>query len=381
MQGLPSILLSLWLCITLFSACLDTDSAQEAAETAPVILEEVLRLGDESAGDTILFGPMGQIAVNGRGEIIVAENNPLSVRAFGADGTFLGAVGARGQGPGEYLYLSSAVIGAADSVYLWEFVADRVLVYDPDDYSYVRSVEVENDGEKQISSLIGAIENGWLMVMSLPPFLRSDDGSWTINSDHHFELKKVNRDGTYGTDLLGTVPRTEMIYNIQDGGGLNFVNVPFARSPTRTVGPDDMLYYGWSDAIEITVVAADGSRSEIISYEHDPVPVTNAEMDEAEAQSENELFRQLLAAREPHTTKPAFQAFVVDETGRVWIKLSSPEGAAEAEWLILDRESQLVGKATLPAAVTLDVVRSGHAYGRHQERGGAPMIVVYEIQE
>ena len=37
----------------------------EEGEAALITLEEVLRLGDESAGDTILFGPIAQIAVNG----------------------------------------------------------------------------------------------------------------------------------------------------------------------------------------------------------------------------------------------------------------------------------------------------------------------------
>ncbi|MCY3594450.1 MAG: 6-bladed beta-propeller [Rhodothermaceae bacterium] len=368
-------------CIILLAGCgRSTGPVQNEGEATSITLEEILRLGDESAGDTILFGPIAQIAVNGDGDILVSEGqrSPL-VHVFGPDGTHLSQVGDRGQGPGEYQYLSGAVIGAADSVYLWEFVTNRILIYDPDDFSYVRSVEVRDDGEKQFNSLIGAIGDGWIMTKSLSPFLESDDGTMTINDNTHYELIKINRDGSYGTDIIGTVDEYEMIYNLEEGGGMNFVWTPFGRSPSWAVGPDDMLYYGWSDKIEIVTVSADESTRDTIRYEHEPVPITSAEM--AEAMPEEPHYRELVEAREPHETKPAFQTFVVDEVNRIWIKLSSPEDAVQAEWLILSRESHAVGRATLPVAVDLEVIRGGHAYGIHQGDGAAPMVVVYKIQE
>ena len=368
-------------CIILLAGCgRSTGPVQNEGEATLITLEEILRLGDESAGDTILFGPITQIAVNGDGGILVSEGqrSPL-VHVFGPDGTHLSQVGDRGQGPGEYQYLNGAVIGAADSVYLWEFVTNRILIYDPDDFSYVRSIEVRNDGEKQFNSLIGAIGDGWIMTKSLSPFLESDDGTMTINDNTHYELIKINRDGSYGTDIIGTVDEYEMIYNLEEGGGMNFVWTPFGRSPSWAVGPDDMLYYGWSDKIEIVTVYADESTRDTIRYEHDSVPITSAEM--AEAMPEEPHYRELVEAREPHETKPAFQTFVVDDMSRIWIKLSSPEDAVQAEWLILNRESHAVGRATLPAAVDLEVIRDGYAYGIHQRDGAAPMVVVYEIQE
>lgn len=368
-------------CIILLAGCgRSTGPVQEEDEAALITLEEVVRLGDESAGDTILFGPISQIAVNGNGDILVSESprSPL-IHLFESDGTYLSQVGGRGEGPGEYRYLNGAVIGAADSVYLWELALNRILIYDPDDFSYVRSSEVKDDGEKQFNSLIGAIGDGWIMTKSLSSFLESDDGSMTINNDRYYELIKVNRDGNYGTDILGTVDEFEMIYNLEEGGGMTFLWTPFGRSPSRAVGPDDMLYYGWSDKIEIITVSADGSTRDTIRYEHEPVPITDAEM--AEAMPEEPNYRELVEAREPHETKPAFQTLVVDDMSRIWIKLSSPEDAVQAEWLILSQESHAVGRTTLPASVDLEVIRGGYAYGTHQGDGAAPMVVVYEIQE
>ncbi len=368
-------------CVVLLAGCgRDSGIEQEEGEAAMVTLQEILRIGDESAGDTILFGPILQIVVNGRGDILVSEGqrSPL-VHVFEAGGTYLSQVGGQGQGPGEYRFLNGGAIGAADSVYLWEITTNQILVYDPDDFFYVRSIEIKDDGEKQFNILIGAIENGWIMAKSLSSYLESDDGTMTINDDRHYELIQVDRYGNYGTDLWGAVDEYEMIYNIEESGGMTFLWVPFGRSPFWAVGPNDMLYYGWSDAIEIITVSADGSTRDTIRYTHDPVPITGAEM--AEAMPEDPHYRELVEAREPHETKPAFQTFVVDEMSRVWVKLSSPEDAIEAEWLILNRESHVVGRTALPVAMDLEVIRGGYAYGVQQGDDMDPMVVVYEIQE
>ena len=116
-----------------------------------------------------------------------------------------------------------------------------------------------------------------------------------------------------------------------------------------------------------------------IRYEHEPVLITDSEM--VEAMPEDPFDLEKLGTREPHETKPAFRTIVVDEMSRVWIKLSSPEDATEAEWLILSRESHAVGRTILPVAVNLEVIRGGHAYGVSQGGDVAPTIVVYEIHE
>ena len=370
-------------CIIHLAGCgRGTGPIQEEGEAALITLKEVLRLGDESAGDTILFGPIGQIAVNGNGVIIVSEGRrPPLVHALAADGTYLSQVGGEGQGPGEYqYYIDGPYIGAADSVYLWASWPSQILVYDPINFSYVRSVHIEADGPKSIDPVINAIEDGWYMEMGLPTFLVPDDGPVTINNDRYSELIKVNRDGSYSMDPLGIVPGGEVIpYTLEGGGRVGVVGVPYARSPTLAVGHDDMLYHGWNDAIEIAIVSADGSMRDTIRYEHDPVLITDSEM--AEAMPEDPFDQGKLASREPHETKPAFRTFVVDEMSRVWIKLSSPKDAIEAEWLILSRESHAVGRTTLPVAVNLEVIRGGYAYGVSQGGDAAPTIVVYEIQE
>lgn len=79
--------------------------------------------------------------------------------------------------------------------------------------------------------------------------------------------------------------------------------------------------------------------------------------------------------------KPAYQIFIVDDKRRIWVKLSTIENASEAEWILLDQGSNVVGRAKLPDEVDLKVIRNDLAHGVFQERGGAPMVIVYQIIE
>ena len=212
---------------------------------------------------------------------------------------------------------------------------DRVFIYDLDDFSWVRSIEVEDDSERQVSSLMGVIENGFIVTMSRSPFLNSDDGSRSINDDRHYELTKVKPNGNYAADLFGAVGAGEAIQNVRGKGGLTFIFVPLARSSPWAVGPDEVVYYGWSNAIEIALVTADRSIREVISYGHDPVTVTDAELDEH--QPKDAFSRDVLAAHGPHEINPAFQSFVIDDKGRTWKRLSTRKDLTQAEWLILNK--------------------------------------------
>ncbi len=370
--------------LLLFGCARDTGSAREEGKTATITLEEVLRIGDEAAGDTILFRTIDQIAVNRSGDLLVAEGtrSPL-VHAFDANGAYLRQIGAQGEGPGEWQYgIDGPVVGKADSVYLMNLYPRQIFVYDPVDFSFVRSIALVAEGENQFGFLIGTVTGGWYVTYGLPAILDSEDGSIIVNEDQYSELIKINRDGSYDTDPLGRIPAMEMIYHIYpEGGGFAFLDVPFGRSGVYRVGPDDLLYHGWSENIEIAIVSADGSVRDTIRYAHDPVPITDSEIAEA-SKMENEVFQQIMDDHhEPHETKPGLQTFLVDERSRVWVKLSRPEGATEAEWLIVNRQSQAVARATLPATVDLQVIQGGYAYGVQQGGSDDPMVVVYEIQE
>lgn len=80
-------------------------------------------------------------------------------------------------------------------------------------------------------------------------------------------------------------------------------------------------------------------------------------------------------------TKPAYSAFVVDDSDRIWVRptQTNPE-ATEAEWIVLDIQSRVVGKVVLPSSVNLQVIAAKRAYAVDEGNTGVT-LAVYEIAE
>jgi len=363
------------------AACSTPETSLEQYEHHHVTLTEVMRLGDESAGDTSLFSPISHLAVNSRGEFIVTEFRPAIVSVFRPDGSFLAAVGTEGEGPGEYRYISRAIVGPADSVYVLESLRNRVMVYDPQSFAFVRHANIVDEGQRQTSQFVGVHGDRWLVAVGLPAILERDDGSIFVNDDDHRELRTVSLDGEFGPDIVATVRSVEQIYHVyEESGGFGWTYVPFGRHSTYEVGPNGLLHHGWSDSIRISLTAFDGTAAGTISYDHEPVPISDAEMEEAKYEKD-ELWQRLVDERATYKVKAAFETFVVDDAGRAWIKLSSAEGATDADWLILNRQSELMYSTSLPVEVDLKVVREDRAYALEEQEGARIIVVVYEIEK
>jgi hypothetical protein len=65
-------------------------------------LVEEIRIGQLEGPDEYMFGSVGHLAVGSSGVIYAYDQQLESIRMYGNDGEYAGAVGRRGQGPGEF---------------------------------------------------------------------------------------------------------------------------------------------------------------------------------------------------------------------------------------------------------------------------------------
>lgn len=79
-----------------------------------------LALTDSSAGPGHEFNGISSVTLLPDGRILVANADIPELALFDSAGAFLGAVGRRGQGPGEW----------AGTLALWPWAADSIAVYD-----------------------------------------------------------------------------------------------------------------------------------------------------------------------------------------------------------------------------------------------------------
>ena len=74
-------------------------------------LDTVVTIGGLDGPGLHLINTLTNVAVDRRGRILVSNKQQAEIAVFGADGKFIRTVGRRGQGPGEYLFISQVNVG------------------------------------------------------------------------------------------------------------------------------------------------------------------------------------------------------------------------------------------------------------------------------
>ncbi len=386
LHGLSSLIL---LCAAVASSC-SNDQPQMRSGTsgssppATLSIEEVVRIGDEAAGDTVFFTFIENIAVNSRGQIFTEEISPAAIRAFDSDGSYLADVGAIGGGPGEYSdpLIGDVLTGPSDSVYVYDNRGRRLSIYEPDKFEFVRSVTmppypVEEDNRVENFGILGVVKDGYVLQLRLVPSRMLV----TAHRETNEVIRMVNLDGSYGP-VVATGPGHEGVVALRElpllGRKIPFPDgIPYGRDMNWGLGSNGMLFSGWNDSINIAVMSINGPEEQHISLTHDPIPVSDADMENWLSYYGPEM-RAKFSERGLHTTKPAYDELLVDDNNRVWLELSATRDSTDVEWIVLDMDSHVVGKVTLPFGARLKAIRDRRIYAT-ETKGGMPTVAVYEL--
>lgn len=344
--------------VLLVSACGSEDEIILGQEAETLVLTESLRIGDEATGDSVYFVSIDDIAVDSRGQIFVSDNSNPGFRVFSAQGVLLHSIGSEGEGPGEFQQTPSLYIGAQDSVHAFDSDIDRLTTYSPDDYGLVRMTRISNDPSSRARPTeILAVMPDQLVVHyehTVPIDTEEDD-------DGIYEVKLLDRDGQVIQDSLALIPGFQETIISASGFTIRLLRI-FGRESFMVWGADDHIYMGWNDKIQIRRVPLDGSRISEFSIPHSPVEVTLNEKQTESSQYPNGWDVQFY--RDMPDTKPAFNAMVPDDMGRLWIQLSHSENALQSEWIIIAPSTgNIVAKTSLPVTAKIMDVRQGIAYG------------------
>ncbi|MDE2771668.1 MAG: 6-bladed beta-propeller [Bacteroidota bacterium] len=389
LHGLSILIL---LCSVGISACSDHQSQRQSgtpgsSPPATLSIEEIVRIGDEAAGDTVFFASIGNIAVNSRGQMFIEERWPAAIRAFDSDGSYLADVGAVGNGPGEYPdELSGGVLtGPADSVYVYHSWGRNLLIYGPDKFEFVRNVTLprypaEEGFSVENFRILGVEKDGYVVQFGLVP----SEMLVTAHRETSDVIQLVNLDGNLGPIITtspisyeGVVEFTTLAEFEIDQKLLLPADIPFGRSMMRGLGSDGMLFSGWNDSINIAVMSIYGPEEKHISLTHDPIPISDAEMENRQSFYGPEM-RAKFSERGLHTTKPAFRRLLVDNNNRVWLKPGATQDSTDVKWIVVDMDSRVVGKVIFPFGTSLRAIRGGRIYAV-ETKSGVPTVAVYEL--
>ena len=348
------------------AACNDgADDTSWTVDHGALDLRQTLYLTD---GPDYYFGHIFDVAVRQDGRIYVADGRAGHVKMLSEDGALLDTIGTRGQGPGEFQRGPTQVtLARGDSLYAVDAYSKQVSVFGPD-HAFVRSFFITGDTGRLLRLHVPKDSSQYRVVTSSFPVAGTPGRERIVRTDAL---------GAVTDTLLATPPKNVVVK--QRGGRTVWAGVPFARSAQTATGPDQTLYYAWGDSLATFAVEADGERREAVRIPFDSVPVTTAEIRRAmDAGNRRQVAPDEVRERIPDT-KPAFERYLVDDTGRHWFgrATASPDSI---DWWMANPKEKTVVTATLPSRVYLMTVRGGSAYGLKMTESGAPALVRYRVE-
>lgn len=373
-RGISACLLLLVAAFCLLACTTRENDRADGSATSGPELTELFRIGDESKGDTLLFGSIEElVAVDRSGRIFVGEEQDPRIYAFTADGNLIQSIGNKGGGPGEFQRVGSIHFGPGDTLYVFDSQLDRISAYEPNSLELAYDFTVSEDSLGRPSRMVGVLETGFLVTYGWP--VSPDDSG----KERRRYVMRVDRSGQVLPPYVHYVRDYEWHF-YSSGEIRGVVRMPFAREPVFRTGSDGSLYAGWTGSVDIAVIARDGSYSHAVTHAQAPVPLTREDI-ERFAETRPSWYRDAVLNVElpPNTTKPVYETFVVDERARIWLKITPPSiSDTTALWLILDSESRLRGKVQLPESTNLRVIQGGRAYAVSR---GEETVIVYQVQD
>ncbi|MYB06312.1 MAG: hypothetical protein F4Y07_15505 [Gemmatimonadetes bacterium] len=365
--ALPVLARSLCAALVLLTpACDPGDAGPEATQT-------VLEVTDSAGVKTVLLGNLDELAATRITPDLVASTREQGIELFNAtmalfldggglavanagamevllladDGSLARRVGRQGEGPGEFMEVTSLVRTPAG-----------FLVYDA---RLGRINEFTGEGDFVTSRTLSSESR----VADLKPLAQSTSGEMLaiLGALRLFSTRDevrrditpllVFRDSEAAPDTLALLPAREWSYSVSDG--ISFRNeMAFGRDAVA-FGLEDRAIIGDTDSLDLSVHLADGRVTRRIRGNAGERRISADEMrawkDEELAELGSDPPEPLVRAiEEIHTeTYPAFSTALLGPDEMVWIGLQSRWGDEERMWLIVDPDGQLRGSIQLPA--------------------------------
>jgi len=274
-----------------------------------------------------LLGSVVSLGVGADGTVYLVDRQIPELRAYDANGTYIGTLGGPGEGPGEIKSPDGGLAVLTDG---------RVLVRDPGN---ARLQEFTADGEPGESWTV--VRGGF--NTSQPLWWDREDNVY-VNilldpqadvRDWRTGLARIRPDGTpadtleppdAGYEAPSIEARTEDGENVS----VSRNSVPFSGDEEWALHPGGYFVHGVSTSYAVTLNKPDGPLR--IEREYDPIRVKAAEK-EAREWSITRNFRQMKPGWRWNgppipDEKPAYRGFYVARDGRIWVNVSQ-EGFEE----------------------------------------------------
>lgn len=352
----------------------------------PVRLVEELSIGQADGPPEYAFGRLQRLAVEPGGAFYTFDESDNQIRRYDAKGKFLGLIGRKGSGPGEYGTVAAMAV-TGDSGLLVYDVSNLRLTYFRRDGSVLRSLPASRAGFYGDGFILDEAGRVYLLV-SVPGGPAEGEGS---------RQQFLRYRGATLVDSLpippGSSQRNIFYLSTSDGMRWNFIDQAI-HAPYALGG----VISGTAGRYRF-VVDTGGPRVLAVERSVSAVPVASEERAQWLAFGEF-LTRTRGSGRtyDVPRAKPYMRSVTSDHLGRIWVEVfvaaerrsnippRPPDRGPLVTWRerttydVFSPAGAYLGRVSLPAESVLMAVRDDRIWTRTRGPDGEDRIVVFRIQ-
>lgn len=281
-------------------------------------LESEVAIGVLDGAPEYQFGNIRALTAGPDGRIYVLDGHGPVVRMYAPDGSYLQDVGREGEGPGEYKRPDSGLAFLPDGrLALRDPGNGRISLYSADG-AYLDSWPVA--GSMNTSNPMVITRSG----IALTPVIKNLGASVT---EWERGMARYHPDGTVDTVDVPDLGHEEALVSGESESSSSQSGVPFTASQETVYSPLGYFVAGVSDEYSFELLRSAAPIVEI-SMDYEPVPVDPDEAAIRRAQIERNFRDNFPGWRwngpPIPEVKPAYEALLVSEGGRIWVQVTVP---------------------------------------------------------
>jgi hypothetical protein len=354
----------------------NTEVAWGEGEAWTVTSEPILSIGEvDGPQEYILFRAIAPIRLPD-GRIVVGNNGTMELRFYDAQGRFLLATGAEGEGPEEFRSIYRIWQLGQDSLAVVDLQLHRISVFDLNG-EFARTYRL-GEGTAELVFPEGMFADGSILTS----VTQGDVGEYTelgVFRDQ-LEYRRYGRDGELLT-TLPTLPGPEL-YRGTRSNGSGFTTDPDHAIRVRAQAGPDRWYYGGGDTFEFQVWSTGGTLQSIMRLERHrraTPPEVFTEREER-LQRMRPQSRALWGAIPMSEQLPTYEEVRIDPLGNLWMAeyrvLDEP-----FVWQVFDPQGVWLGSVTLPSGGRVSQIGPDYVLGVWRDDMDVETVRMYGLNK
>ncbi len=322
-------------------------------------LEEELALGGEDKDGNPILYQTGEFIVNDSWDIYIIDRQDQNIKVFDPQGKFKQTIGTKGEGPGEFQYLSLITFLPDNRLVVLDSMARRTSLFDPNG-QFLSSFQ----WTKSYTRLILATPDSYF----IQEFIRKEDADSL--TDRKLVLVELDLQGNEMHSFGEFKIAVSKLLNL--GEIMIGINVPHSAQSIFT-GDQKLqrIYHMINDTYLVETFDTTGALLRKIERPYVPLPYTSQDKEDFLArydESFNQEIKKLVNGMDFPAVKNPVERLICDDLGNLWVQTYETREEDGSKYTAYDRFDQdgiYDAKIWLP--VRLELIKHDKLYTRYED--------------